>query len=52
MKQSINIRSEQLMQDIIASINNSNGSMKGGSGDYTWSIATDGKATFNHINPW
>ena len=28
---------------------NSNGSMKGGSGDYTWSIATDGKATFNHI---
>ncbi len=28
---------------------NSNGSMSGGSGDYTWSIATDGKATFNHI---
>lgn len=28
---------------------NSNGSMKGGSGSFTWSIATDGKATFNHI---
>ena len=28
---------------------NSNGSMSGGSGDYTWAIATDGKATFNHI---
>lgn len=28
---------------------NSNGSMKGGSGDYAWSIATNGKATFNHI---
>lgn len=28
---------------------NSNGSMKGGSGDFTWSIATTGKATFNHI---
>ena len=28
---------------------NSNGSMEGGSGLYTWSIATDGKATFNHI---
>ena len=28
---------------------NNNGSMSGGSGDYTWSIATNGKATFNHI---
>ena len=28
---------------------NNNGSMKGGSGSFTWSIATDGKATFNHI---
>ncbi len=28
---------------------NSNGSMKGGSGNFTWSIATTGKATFNHI---
>jgi len=28
---------------------NSNGSMYGGSGSFTWSIATDGKATFNHI---
>ena len=28
---------------------NSNGSMSGGSGNNTWSIATDGKATFNHL---
>ena len=28
---------------------NSDGSMEGGSGDFTWSIATTGKATFNHI---
>ena len=28
---------------------NSNGSMKGGSGNFTWSIAPTGQATFNHI---
>ena len=28
---------------------NSNGSMKGGSGSFTWSIAPTGQATFNHI---
>lgn len=28
---------------------NSDGSMKGGSGNFTWSIAPTGQATFNHI---
>ena len=29
---------------------NANGSMSGGSGDNTWSIGKDGKATFNYLN--